>query len=530
MNKNDIVRLTIEDMSLEGAGIGHTDGVTIFVKDAVVGDVCDVIITKVKKTYCFAALKEVVEPSTFRVDPECAIARTCGGCQIMQIDYVKQLEIKENVVANNLVKIGGYDRNFIETIHEPIMGMSNPMRYRNKAQVPVGVDKDGNIVAGFYGARSHRIVPSMDCKICSKKSMDIVYTVIDYMKENGVKPYSEETGKGAIRHVLVREGKATGETMVCVVVNGDSLPKVDSLVAHIKTVEPKLASLVLNINTRRDNVIMGYETKVLYGKEAIRDTITLTNGDTISFDISANSFYQVNHDQMEKLYSKALEYADLHGTESVWDLYCGIGTISLSMAKRARRVFGVEVIPQAIVNAKSNAKINELDNARFFCGEAEKILPEFYSGKSKALELLAKEGYDVKQDEKVLEEMTNPDVIMVDPPRKGCDTVALDTMVKMSPAKIVYVSCDSATLARDLKYLEENGYHLQKYTVCDQFGHTMHTETVVLLSQQKPDDHIEIEINLDEIDTTSAETKATYKEIEEKVKAIEDALRHFQMI
>ncbi|MBR1622391.1 MAG: 23S rRNA (uracil(1939)-C(5))-methyltransferase RlmD, partial [Pseudobutyrivibrio sp.] len=453
MNKNDIVRLTIEDMSLEGAGIGHTDGVTIFVKDAVVGDVVDAIITKVKKTYCYAALKEVVEPSVYRIEPPCPIAKTCGGCQIMQVSYEKQLEIKDNIVANNLVKIGGYDRDFVDSIREPIIGMTDPFRYRNKAQVPIGTDKDGNIVAGFYGARSHRIVPTNDCKICSKKSIGIVYAVIDYMKESGVLPYDETTGKGLIRHVLVREGKATGETMVCVVVNGDKLPEVDLLVSHIRRVEPELASLVLNINTRCDNVIMGYETKVLYGKEAIRDSITLTNGDTISFDISANSFYQVNHDQMERLYSKALEYASLTGKEEVWDLYCGIGTISLSMAKHAGRVIGIEVVPQAIENAKANAKLNGLDNAEFYCGEAEVVLPEIY------------------------EKMSHPDVIMVDPPRKGCDVRALDTMIAMSPARIVYVSCDSATLARDLKHLEENGYHLQRYTVCDQFSHTMHTET-----------------------------------------------------
>ncbi len=489
MNKNDIVRLTIEDMSLEGAGIGHTDGVTIFVKDAIVGDVVDAIITKVKKTYCFAALKEVLEASPYRVEPPCPIARTCGGCQIMQIDYDKQLEIKENIVANNLVKIGGYERTFVDSVHEPIIGMENPFRYRNKAQVPIGKDRDENIVAGFYGARSHRIVPSRDCMICSQKSMEIVYAVIDYMNENGVAAYDEETGKGLIRHVLVREGKATGQVMVCVVVNGDKLPAVDSLISHVRTVEPDLASLVMNINTRRDNVIMGYETMTLFGSDAILDSITLKNGDTISFAISANSFYQVNHDQMERLYSKALEYADLHGDEQVWDLYCGIGTISLSMAKKAGRVIGIEVVPQAIENAKANAKLNGLNNAEFYCGEAEVVLPEIYK------------------------KMASPDVIMVDPPRKGCDTVALDTMIKMKPNRIVYVSCDSATLARDLKYLEEGGYHLKKYTVVDQFGHTMHVETVVLLSQQKSDDHIEIEINLDEIDATSAEAKATYKEI-----------------
>ena len=482
MNKNDIVRLTIEDMSLEGAGIGHTDGVTIFVKDAVIGDLVDAIITKVKKTYCFAALKDVLKPSPFRVEPACPIAKSCGGCQIMQVDYAKQLEIKENIVENNLVKIGAFDRDYIKSIHEPIIGMESPFRYRNKAQVPIGFDKDANIVAGFYGARSHRIVPTNDCKICSKKSMDIVYAVIDYMKENKVMPYDEVTGKGLIRHVLVREGVATGQTMVCVVVNGNELPVVDSLIFQVKKCEPNLSSLVLNINTRRDNVIMSYETKTIYGKDAIRDAITLLNGDTISFDISANSFYQVNHDQMEKLYSKALEYANLHGTENVWDLYCGIGTISLSMARRAAMVFGVEVIPQAIKNAKSNAMLNGINNARFICGEAEQILPDFYNGAAE--DLLVKEGYEIDIDE--LGDMTHPDVIMVDPPRKGCDASALDTMIQMHPDRIVYVSCDSATLARDLKYLCEYGdYELKKYVVCDQFGHTMHTETVCLLSKRK---------------------------------------------
>lgn len=477
MNKNDVVRILIEDMSLEGAGIGHTNGVTIFVKDAVVGDEADVIITKVKKKYCFGTVKEVITPSKDRVVPECAIARTCGGCQIMQINYAKQLEIKQNIVKNNLVKIGGFDREYIESIMEPIIGMDNPFRYRNKAQIPIGKNRDGEIVAGFYGARSHRIIATDDCKICSELSMKIAAEVIAYMKEFNVDPYDEETHKGLIRHVLVREGRATGETMVCIVVNGKSVPKQEQLIEHIKSVVPDVASIVLNENTRQDNVIMGFKTKPIYGKEAIRDEITLLNGDTVAFDISANSFYQVNHDQMERLYSKALEYAKLTGNENVWDLYCGIGTISLSMAKQAKMVYGVEVVPQAIVNAKNNAGINALNNTRFFCGEAEKILPDFYSGKAK--KLIESEGYTYDADEKT---MNHPDVIMVDPPRKGCDTACLDTMLKMKPDRIVYVSCDSATLARDLKYLTEGGYKLEKVTVVDQFGHTMHVETVVLMS------------------------------------------------
>ena len=477
IKKNDVIKLNIDDMSLEGAGIGHADGMTIFVKDAVVGDEVEAIITKVKKSYCFATVKNVTKPSIYRVEPKCAIARQCGGCQIMQIDYTKQLEIKNNIVKNNLIKIGGFDKEQVENVMEPIMGMEEPFRYRNKAQVPIGYDKDGNLIAGFYGARSHRIVATEDCKICSTLSMEIARAVIRYMEENGIRAYDETTGKGLIRHVLVREGKATNQTMVCIVVNGDVIPKKEKLVEEIlKTSD--VTSIVININTRRDNVIMGYETKPIYGPDFIRDEITLSDKNTIAFDISANSFYQVNHDQMEKLYSKALEYADLTGEENLWDLYCGIGTISLSMAKHAKNVYGVEVIPQAIENAKNNARLNGLDNAKFFCGEAEVVLPDFYNGKDK--ELIEAEGYVYDGQSK---SMNSPDVIVVDPPRKGCEESALKTMLQMKPKRIVYVSCDSATLARDLKYLVAGGYSLEKVTAVDQFGHTMHVESVVQLKR-----------------------------------------------
>ena len=494
MNKNDVVTLKIEDMSLEGAGIGHTDGVTVFVKDAVVGDVVAAVITKVKKTFCFAAVKEIIEASPFRVTPPCPNARICGGCQIMQVSYDKQLEIKDNVVKSNLVKIGGFDRAFVEKIMEPIIGMTDPFRYRNKAQVPVGVDKNGQLIAGFYGARSHRIVPSEDCKICSEMSMKIVAAVLAFMRENAIKAYDESTGKGLIRHVLIREGKASGQTMVCIVACGKKLPKADLLIEKLLTVCSQITSIVLNINTRRDNVIMGFETITLWGKDSIEDSITLSSGDTISFDISANSFYQVNHDKMERLYSKALEYANLTGKENVWDLYCGIGTISLSLAAHAKNVYGVEVVPQAIINAKSNANKNGYNNAKFFCGEAEIVLPEFYAGGAKAL--LEKEGYLVAADEN----MTSPDVIVVDPPRKGCDEKCLETMIKMQPERIVYVSCDSATLARDLKYLCENGYELIKGVAVDQFGHTMHVETVCLLSKlHEAKHHVRVKLDMDEM-------------------------------
>ncbi len=465
--KNDIITVKIEDMSHEGLGIGKLEGYTVFVKDAVVGDLAKVRLTKTKKTYAFARLEEIVEASSDRVEPACPIARTCGGCQMMQVSYGKQLELKDSIVAANLVKIGGFEKAFIDSIREPIIGMEEPFRYRNKAQIPVGYDRDGNLVAGFYGARSHRIVPTDDCKICSKKSMAIAQALLSFMKEKSIAAYDEESGKGLIRHILVREARATGETMACIVVNGDKLPHQQELVEALLAEDTSIASVVMNINTRRDNVIMGYETRVLWGKEAITDSITLTTGDTIFFNISANSFYQVNHDQMERLYSKALEYANLTGKENVWDLYCGIGTISLSMARHAGKVYGVEVVPQAIENAKVNAGLNNLDNAEFFCGQAEVVLPDFYK----------KNAGD--------NAMLHPDVIMVDPPRKGCDTSCLDTILAMAPDRIVYVSCDSATLARDLKYLCRDKYELEKYTVVDQFGHTMHTETVCLLSNRK---------------------------------------------
>lgn len=465
MKKNDIVEIQIEDLSHEGAGIGHVDGITCFVKDAVPGDLVHAIITKVKKTYCFATVKEVINPSAFRVEPLCPEYRKCGGCQIMQLSYEKQLQIKQSIVENNLIRIGGFDKEFVKDIMEPILGMETPFRYRNKAQVPVAESADGEIVAGFYGARSHRVVPNSDCKLCSEQSMKIVSSITDFMKNNSIKAYDENSGQGVLRHVLIREGKASGETMVCLVVNGESFPKQELLVEKLIHEFDSIKSIVLNTNTRRDNVILGNVTTPIWGKESIRDSITLDSGDTVYFDISANSFYQVNHDQMEKLYSIALEYANLSGNESVWDLYCGIGTITLSMAKRAKVVYGVEIVPQAIENAKANAELNGINNTEFFLGEAEVVLPEFY-------------------EKNAGQQMACPDVIVVDPPRKGCDEACLGTMVKMQPQRIVYVSCDTATLARDLKYLCENGYRLEKVRPVDQFGHTMHTECVACLKRK----------------------------------------------
>ena len=386
MNKNDVITLKIEDMSHEGAGIGHVDGMTVFVKDAVMGDTVEAVVTKAKKNMCFAAVKNILEASPFRVEPKCPEAKRCGGCQMQQLEYQRQVQLKGDIVKNNLIRLGGFDAELISSIMEPTVGMDEPFRYRNKAQVPVGEDKDGNIVMGYYGARSHRIVslPDMDCMLSDRINKAILEAVKSYMMDGNIPAYDEESGKGLIRHVLIREGKATGEIMVCLVINGAKLPNQAALVEALSGIE-SVTSICVNCNTRRDNVILGEKTYAIFGEDYITDSITLTDGEghvlePISFQISANSFYQVNHDQMEKLYSIAIDYADLSGNESVWDLYCGIGTISLSMARKAGTVYGVEIVPQAIENAKNNASLNGITNAQFFVGKAEEVLPDFYQG------------------------------------------------------------------------------------------------------------------------------------------------------
>lgn len=481
MTKNDKAIITIEDMSHEGMGIGHVDGMTIFVKDAVPGDEVEAVIVKEKKTYCFARLLKVINPSAYRVEPKCPVSKQCGGCSMQQYDYKMQLKLKEDIVINNLCRIGGFDRQLILEKYDGIMGMDEPYRYRNKASVPVGYDKDGNILMGFYGARSHRIVEVDDCAIGQKANGPILATIKAFMQYNNIPAYDEETGKGLVRHILIREAMATGEIMVTLVINGSRFPEAKKLSESLLSVEPRIASICINSNTRRDNVILGTSTRCIWGNEYITDTIDVGNG-PVAFHISPNSFYQVNHDQMERLYAKALSYADLKGTESVWDLYCGIGTISLCLAANAGKVYGVEVVPQAIENAKANAVLNNLSNTEFFLGKAEEVLPDFYA-KNKA------------------DGMSSPDVIVVDPPRAGCDSACLDTMLMMKPQRIVYVSCDSATLARDLKLLCEKDYELEAFSICDQFCHSMHVETVCLLSKlREAKNHVRVKLDMDDID------------------------------
>lgn len=454
MKKNDTVTVKIEDLGIHGEGIGRVDGYTLFIKDALAGDVVEAKIMKMKKQYGYARLMKILEPSATRVEPLCPVAKSCGGCQIQAMNYKDQAIFKNNKVKNNLMRIGGIEEELLNEVMEPVCAMEDPYRYRNKAQFPIGRDKDGKLVAGFYAGRTHSIIPCKDCVLGVEVNEKILSIVLDFMEEFKIEPYNEETHKGLVRHVLIRFGFTTKEIMVCLIINGRKLPHGEELAKRLAEI-PGMTSITLNVNREKTNVIMGNETLSLWGQDYITDYIG-----NVKYQISPLSFYQVNPVQTEKLYGTALEYAGLKGEETVWDLYCGIGTISLFLAQKAKQVYGVEIVPPAIEDAKQNAKINGFTNAEFFVGKAEEVLPEKYK----------KEGIYA-------------DIIVVDPPRKGCEEVVLDTMVKMQPKRIVYVSCDSATLARDLKYLREHGYQLTKAKAVDMFPHTGHIEAVVQLSR-----------------------------------------------
>ena len=517
MKKNDIFELEITDMGVDGEGVGHFDGMTFFVKDALIGDVIRARATKLKKNYGYARVEEVVTPSAFRVEPKCPHHRRCGGCQIQALSYDKQLEFKQEKVRGNLIRIGGFSPEEIDAKMIPVVGMDEPFRYRNKAQFPVGTDKEDNLVTGFYAARTHSIIPVDDCLLGVEENAAILEAVKEWMTANKVTAYDEMTGKGLLRHVLIRFGFTTREIMVCLIINGRTLPAQNDLISRLEKMDG-MTSISININTKNTNVILGDVTECIWGQAYITDYIHLRDTENdfvltdtaVAYRISPQSFYQVNPVQTEKLYSTALDYAELTGEEYVWDLYCGIGTISLFLAQKAKKVYGVEIVPQAIEDAKNNAKLNGIENAEFFVGKAEEVLPEFYENLKRDVE--AGKGADDANA------MLTPDVIVVDPPRKGCDEACLDTMLKMQPKRIVYVSCDSATLARDLRILCDGGYELEKVRAVDQFPHTGHIETVVLLSQRKPDDYIEVDLELSELDISPAETKATYAEIEKYVK------------
>lgn len=558
MKKNEIYYITIEDMGNDGEGIGHVaeasqgqegsgrpkvsgnrqEGesgearIAVFVKDTVVGDIARVRIVKVKKRYAYGRLEAIISPSPFRVEAPCVKARSCGGCTLMHMSYDKQLEYKWSKVRNCLERIGGLED--AGSLMEPIYGMEEPYHYRNKMQFPVGLDRNGTVQIGFYAGRTHSIIDLEDCKISHPVNDYIVRELRVWLQNwqdrTGSFIYDEEQHKGLVRHILTRVGFATGELMVCIIINGKELPLSvpgmnesssntiagegtscdDELLEHVLRAVDNynqsrydvegdiwkensgqtgncagdhemskkelgmngirqgkgqagvvtLKSLCMNRNQEKTNRILGDICKTLWGDPFITDFI----GD-VCFQISPLSFYQVNPIQTKVLYDKALEYADLSGKEIVWDMYCGIGTISLCLAQKARKVYGVEIVPQAIADARNNAALNELNNTEFFCGKAEEVVPEFY-----------RKGENAGR---------HPDVVVVDPPRKGCEEILLQTIVEMAPKRLVYVSCDPATLARDVKRLGEMGYVVKKAAVVDQFGHSGHVETVVLMSQVK---------------------------------------------
>ena len=470
MEKNQEFLLEITDMTEEGAGVGKQfDACSCvsfpwFVKDAVIGDRIRAAATKVKKNYGFARLVQVLEPSADRVQPECPIARACGGCQLQQISYRAQLAFKENRVRSALTRIGGFSE---IPEFEPIIGMNTPWRYRNKAQYPVSRDKNGRIIAGFYAEHTHSVIRCEDCRIGAKTDRTVLEKVLEWMEKCRISPYDETSGKGILRHVLIRTSRTTGEIMVCLVINAETLPAQKELLALLlpdrRETERKggyIATVSYSVNTKDTNVILGEKIVTVFGDGYITDSIG-----GLSFHISPQSFFQVNPEQVEKLYGKALEYAQLSGKETVWDLYCGVGTISLFLSKKAEKVYGVEIVPKAIEDARDNARRNGIDNAEFFVGSAEEVVPAWMEAESD-------------------ETRKHPDVICVDPPRKGCDEICLKTILEAAPERIVYVSCDPATLARDLKFLCANGYALEKVCPVDMFPQTVHVETIVLLQRE----------------------------------------------
>ena len=540
LRKNDEIYLTVKGCTVQGSGVCDHEGMTVFVRGAVTGDRVLAHIIKVKKTYAVGIIKKLIQRSPMRAKNFCPIAEKCGGCCFAHIKYNAELEIKAQQVADNFKRLGKLD-----IVPDPIIPSPSAERYRNKAQYPVG--SDGKFASiGFYAPMTHRIIDCADCLLQPKEFAEITDFFRDWIREKKIPVYSEADGTGLLRHVYIRKAAATEQIMVCAVANGEKLPEADNLIERLKTVNG-VASIILNINRDKTNVVLGKECRTLWGSDFITDELC-----GLKFNLSALSFYQVNHDGAEMLYGKAKEYASLTGGETLVDLYCGTGTIGLTMAKNVKKLIGVEIVPQAVENAKENAKLNGIDNAEFICSDA-----------SQAAQTLFERG-------------EKPDVVILDPPRKGCDEALINTVAKMKPDRVVYVSCDSATLARDCRRFADLGYETLRATPVDMFPHTAHVETVVQLVRKKPDTYIDITIDMDELDLTSSEAKATYDEIKdyifdkhcvkvsslyiaqvkqkhgiierdcynnskkdnpkqpqcppEKVKLIEEALRHFKMI
>ena len=487
LQKNQILTLRIERLSSDGSGVAHSpDGETVFVPGAAPGDEADVRIVKDCKRYAFGILDHLRTPSPDRIPVDCAVAGPCGGCSLRHLDYTAELRAKQENVTDAFRRIGGLDVPVLDICPSPEVD-----RYRNKVQFPVGLDKNGNPCIGFYAGRTHRIVPCPDCKLQPGVLNDIGNALCRFFAENGIQPYNEETGQGLVRHIFLRRGAHSGQIMVCLVCTRPNLPHADALCTRLREQFADIATILLNVNSKNTNVILGTETHTLYGPGYIEDTLC-----GVPVQLGPLSFYQVNTLAAERLYGIAAQYAQLTPDDLLLDLYCGMGTIGLSMVDHCRELVGVEIVPEAIESAKANAaRMGDAVAAKscFFCADA-----------GQAATRLAAEGL-------------HPDVVMLDPPRQGCDEATLSAVVRMAPRRVVYVSCNPATAARDAAWLENNGYHAEKVQPVDLFPRTKHCEAVLLMSKLNVDHHIEVEVSMDELDVTAAESKATYNEIREHV-------------
>ena len=487
LQKNQILTLRIERLSSDGSGVAHSpDCETVFVPGAAPGDEADVRIVKDCKRYAFGILDHLRTPSPDRIPVDCAVAGPCGGCSLRHLDYTAELRAKQENVTDAFRRIGGLDVPVLDICPSPEVD-----RYRNKVQFPVGLDKNGNPCIGFYAGRTHRIVPCPDCKLQPGVLNDIGNALCRFFAENGIQPYNEETGRGLVRHIFLRRGAHSGQIMVCLVCTRPNFPHAEALCTRLREQFADIATLLLNVNSKNTNVILGTETHTLYGPGYIEDTLC-----GVPVQLGPLSFYQVNTLAAERLYGIAAQYAQLTPDDLLLDLYCGMGTIGLSMVDHCRELVGVEIVPEAIESAKANAaRMGDAVAAKscFFCADA-----------GQAATRLAAEGL-------------HPDVVMLDPPRKGCDEATLSAVVRMAPRRVVYVSCNPATAARDAAWLEQNGYHAEKVQPVDLFPRTKHVEAVLLLTKLHVERHIEVDVSMDELDVTAAESKATYDQIRDYV-------------
>ena len=483
LQKNQILTLRIERLSSDGSGVAHSaDGETVFVPGTAPGDEARVRIVKDCGRYAFGILDELLTPSPDRVPVDCPVAGPCGGCSLRHLDYAAELRAKQESVLDAFRRIGGLEVPVLDILPSPEVD-----RYRNKVQFPVGVDKNGAPCIGFYAGRTHRIVPCPDCKLQPGVLNEIGNALCAFFAQQGIRPYDEQSGKGLVRHIFLRRGAHSGQIMVCLVCTRAKLPHAEQLCTALREQFPAISTILLNVNAKNTNVILGSENHILYGPGYIEDTLC-----GVPVRLGPLSFYQVNTLAAERLYGVAAQYAQLTPDDTLLDLYCGMGTIGLSMADQCRELIGVEIVPEAIESAKANAaRMGEAVAAksRFFCADA-----------GQAATQLAAEGL-------------HPDIVMLDPPRKGCDEATLSAVVRMAPRRAVYVSCNPATAARDAAWLEKNGYHAEKVQPVDLFPRTKHVEAVLLLTKLHVERHIEVDVSMDELDVTAAESKATYDEI-----------------